>query len=108
MVYQRGRFTPMSGHPDQRDPRLHELQKLRQDGAHSGRYAGRLDASCGLEKLLSPGDLIAADPLVPASGLVPARPLIPAEAPLPAACLILPLELVPALLLRQGASADGQ
>jgi hypothetical protein len=94
----------MSGHPDQHDPRLHESQNHRQGGSHTG----RLNPSHDLKKLLAPGDLIAAGPLVPASGLIPARPLILAEIPLPAACLIPPLKLVLALLLRQAASAHRQ
>ncbi len=97
----------MSGHPDQHDPRLRESQNLRYI-AHASRDARRLNASHDLEKLLAPGDLIPADPLVPAGGLIPARPLIPAEPPLPAARLITPLELVPALLRWQNASANGR
>jgi hypothetical protein len=62
--------------------------------------------TCDLEKLLNPGDLIAAGPLVRAGALVAARPLIPAEPPIPAARLIPALEPVPALLLRQGVPAD--
>jgi hypothetical protein len=64
--------------------------------------------TCALEKLLTPGDLIAAGPLVPAGALVAARPLIPAGPPLPAARLIPALKPVPALLVRQDASANAQ